>query len=91
MTVDKSVLERYLSVLKSYAASLDERHLVSSAELGCELIAADVPAEEIPEIHKRTLARLVEETPDIRLKEAIPSITAPLRELLTAYGLAGLS
>ncbi|NIA13613.1 MAG: hypothetical protein GWP08_05985 [Nitrospiraceae bacterium] len=78
----------YASVLKAFVESREESHLAEAAKLGREMVRAGVPPEEIAEIHETALQRLAEEFPDKTLLESAQRISAPLMEMLMAYGLA---
>ena len=78
----------YALLLECYAASPEERYLAAVAELGRALVLANVPPEDIAEIHEYAVERLAREFPDKTLLTAANRISAPLMELLMAYGLA---
>ncbi len=78
----------YASVLRAFVASWEEQHLAEAAELGRKMVRAGVPPEKIAEIHEEAIQRLAKEYPDTTLLESAQRISAPLMELLMAYGLA---
>ena len=78
----------YASALNAFVKSPEERYLMEAAELGSELVRVGVPPEEIAEIHEEGLRRLAGEFPDKTLLESVQRISAPLMEMLMAYGLA---
>jgi len=80
--------ERYSALLAAYFASPDEKYLLEAADLGRELVRADVPPEEIAELHAEAVCRLAERSPQATLMQAGGSLAEPLVELLIAYGLA---
>lgn len=84
----ESVPEKYFKVLLANVAAPDEKYLLSAAELGRELVMAEIPPEEIAGMHEEALARLAEEAPDTNLVESVRTVSAPLMALLVAYGLA---
>ncbi len=86
--VKESISERYSRLLLANVAAPDEKYLVEAAELGCQLVMVETPPEEIAEMQEEALARLAEEAPDMTLIESVRTISAPLMELLMAYGLA---
>ncbi len=86
--MDPCLQDRYYSLVKAYVAQPSEAPLAATAELGSELVRADVPIEEIGELQGRTLERLARDLPDKTLDAAAPLISTPLIELLMAYGLA---
>lgn len=79
---------KYFEIIKSYIADSHERHLVAAAELGRMLVEANIPTEEIAELHAQALHRLAQISPDLKLLDAAYLISTPLMELLMAYGLA---
>lgn len=85
---EQSVPGTYFDVLKAYVASPDETLLLMAADLGRELVRADIPPEEMTEIHEDALYRLALEYPDITLAKAVRLISAPFMEMSMAYGLA---
>ncbi|RLB27509.1 MAG: hypothetical protein DRH11_18560, partial [Deltaproteobacteria bacterium] len=54
--VSQSVQKKYCRVLMEYVADPDEKHLVSAADLGRELVLARIPLEEIVEMHEQALS-----------------------------------
>ena len=85
---EQSIRDRYFKLLRGYVAKLDEALLLSAGDLGRELVLSDVPPEEVAEIHEEALRRLAREFPKMLLGEAAVSVSAPLMEMLMAYGLA---
>jgi len=83
-----SIEDRYLELLAAYVARPEESYLLQAADLGREMVLAGIPPEEIGEIHKQALDHLAEKAPDMSLLDAARFISAPLMELLMAYGLA---
>jgi PAS domain S-box-containing protein len=71
-----------------HVAKGQEEQLVAAAELGRELVLADVPPEEVVEMHQEALSRLAQELPDLTLQDAVHPTSAPLLETFTMYGLA---
>jgi len=80
--------DAYFSLLRAFVDSQDEQHLAQAADLGRQLVLANTPVEDIAEIHENAIARLGDEYPDKTLLESAKRISAPLMELLMAYGLA---
>lgn len=80
--------DRYASILKRYAQDRQERYLAEAAELGRQLVQANIPPEDIAEIHADALLGLAGESPHKTLSESVEQISAPLTEMLMAYGLA---
>ena len=86
--VEQMIRDKYSELLKAYVGRPAEEYLAAAADLGRELVLADVPPEDIAEIHEEALERLAREHPDITLLDAARLVSAPLMELLMAYGLA---
>jgi len=80
--------DKYASILKSFVESQQEQYLAQAAELGRKLVLANVPPEDIAEIHEDAVKALAEEFPDRTLLETSSRVSAPLMEMLMAYGLA---
>jgi len=78
----------YASVLKAFVDSPEEQWLTEAADLGREMVRTGVSPEEIAEIHDEAIQRLVEESSDKTLLKFVQHISAPLMEMLMAYGLA---
>ncbi len=85
---DQSIEDRYFRLLKSYVMGPKEEHLAAAAELGRELVTADVPEEDVAEIHEKALRLLAQESPDMTLEDVAHLISGPLMEMFMAYGLA---
>lgn len=85
---ERSIQDRYFELLRAYADSPEEEFLAAAAQLGRELVLADVPPEDIAEMHEHALHRLGQENPDLTLLAATQLVSTPLMELLMAYGLA---
>ena len=85
---EQTMRDKYFELLKAYVGHPAEEYLAAAADLGRELVLADVPPEDIAEIHEEALGRLAREHPDITLLDTGRLISAPLMELLMAYGLA---
>lgn len=79
--------ERYAELVARYAADRGEATLAEVGQLGRDLVAADVPPEEIAELQAAALARLSQASgaESAQLEEVV---IPPLTELLMAYGLA---
>ena len=85
---ERSVPATYFEVLKAHVANPDEALLLMAADLGRDFVRADVPPEEITEIHEDALYRLALEQPDMHLSQVVPLISAPFMGMSMAYGLA---
>jgi len=79
--MEQSIKDRYFELLNAHIAKPGEEYLVAIAELGRQLVLADVPLEDIGEIHEQ-------EFPQMSLIEAVLSTSTAMMEMLMAYGLA---
>ena len=79
---------RYQELLERYLRDSDEKYLLAAAELGREMVAADIPPEEVGAIHSRVLDALKSEISEQSQAEALQRTSAVLLEILMAYGLA---
>ena len=79
--------EKYYSLLNSYFLKKDEASLFEASELGRELVKRNLSAEDVAEIHEYAIQQLGKEFPELKLTETVPYISAPLLEMLMAYGL----
>jgi len=84
----QSVKDRYYALLSSYIKDPQEEFLASAADLGRELVVAEVPPEEIAELHQAASLRHGQEHPDTPLLTTARSAPTLLMELLMAYGMA---
>ena len=84
--MEQAIRDKYFEVVRDYVASQAEEQLMAAAELGREMVLADVPPEEVAELHDEALRRLAEVAPDIALATMLPA-SRPMMELLMAYGL----
>ncbi len=79
--------EKYYSLLNNYFLKKDEASLFEASELGRELVKRNLSAEDVAEIHEYAIQQLGKEFPELKLTETVPYISAPLLEMLMAYGL----
>lgn len=79
---------RYYETLSAYLNTPEEGHLDMAGKLGREMVLADIPPEEIIEIHTTAVSRWAENRPDQPLLLANEATSIPLMEVMTAYGLA---
>jgi len=86
--MNQSIRERYFALLTRYVREPNEEYLVEAAELGRALVLANVPPEEVAEMHETAICRLADESPNATLVHTASRITAPLMEVLMGYGLA---
>jgi len=85
---DDNIETRYLSLVREYIAGYDEKCLLAAGELGREMVLSGAPPEDVGQIHTQTLEQLVAETPEQQIRNIIDPASAPLLEMLMAYGLA---
>lgn len=83
----QSVQDEYYELLRSHVLEPREEALARAADLGRRLVQADIPAEEIAELHGEAMTRLAEKLADGDLREAVRLASAPLTELFMAFGL----
>ena len=86
--IHQKIRRRYGTILYNYVSQPHEQHLISAADLGRTLVVENIPLEEISEIHENALGHLAENNPDLSMTQAVNLASAPLMELLMAYGLA---
>ncbi len=84
----QSIEEAYCELLTRYVDHPHEEALASVADLGRELVLADVPPEDIGEMHAEAVRRMAQEFPDTALPGTVYLAPIPLIEVLMAYGLA---
>ena len=87
MTVE-SASDRYFVALRSYLHNPEERHLFAVSELGREMVLADIPYEEVGELHHQALERIRKQPGNEFISDLKDPTLAPLMELLMAYGMA---
>ncbi len=80
--------DSYTSVLEAFVETQLEQHLAAAAELGRKMVAAGVPPEDVAEVHEDAVRRLEHKFADRPLLDYAGRISAPLAEVLMAYGLA---
>jgi len=80
--------DSYASALEAFVETQLEEHLAAAAELGRKMVAAGVPPEDVAEVHEAAVSRLEHMFPDRPLLDYAGRISAPLAEVLMAYGLA---
>jgi signal transduction histidine kinase/ActR/RegA family two-component response regulator len=84
----RELKDAYSLVLKAYSQTEEEQYLVEASELGRACMRTGVPPEEIAEIHEEAIGAFAEEFSDKTLVAMARRISAPLMEMLMAYGLA---
>lgn len=65
-----------------------EMALIEASDLGRDLIALEIPLEEVGELHHEALLHLAQANPNLPLGQVAARITAPLMEASMAYSLA---
>lgn len=86
------IAQRYAELLQRAVFAEDplamESALTEAADLGRELVALDIPLEEVGEMHHEALVHLAGSHPELPLSQAAERITVPLMEAYMAYSLA---
>ncbi len=88
MVTQNSIRDKYGEVLRAYIEQPAEKHLVTAADIGWELITRDVPIENVAETHQQALDELLVDVSDGQAREIVGRAWAPLMEMLMAYSLA---
>lgn len=88
MTRRQEIQDRYSILLAKYCRDQNESWLAEAAELGQIAVKSRVPLEEVAEIHEIGLQDLIDKEPGTPLADISTNTTAPLIELLMAFGLA---
>ncbi len=88
MITRDSIQEKYVVLLRAHIAEPAEQHLAAAADLGRQLLLADVPIEDVVEMHQKALVELDEELSDASNAELINQAFGPLMEMFMAYSLA---
>ncbi|MBK1719114.1 sensor histidine kinase [Thiocystis violacea] len=90
--VSPEIAQRYADLLQRAVFARDplasEGALAEAADLGRELVAREIPLEEVSELHHEALVQLARANPELRLSQVATRITAPLMETYMAYSLA---
>ena len=86
--IETTIRDKYYGLLRSHFANPQEDYLAQAADLGRALVRANIPPEEIAELHEDAIQRLGTEFPEAKLIGAANLISQPLMELLMAYGMA---
>ncbi|MCK4322927.1 MAG: hypothetical protein KAW89_00255, partial [Armatimonadetes bacterium] len=88
MITRESAKEKYVELLGAYIREPAEEHLAAAADLGWELIAADVPVENVAETHQEALEGFMGGVSGEQARGIVGRAWAPLMEMLMAYSLA---
>ncbi|AFL72405.1 sensor histidine kinase [Thiocystis violascens] len=87
-----AIAQRYAELLQRAVFAEDplatESALTEAADLGRELVALDIPLEEVGEMHHEALVHLASAHPELPLSHVAGRITVPLMEAYMAYSLA---
>ncbi|MBK5941546.1 sensor histidine kinase [Halochromatium roseum] len=87
-----SIAARYARLLHRAVLSDDplvvETALAEAAELGREMMRAEIPLEEVSEVHHEALVDLAQAHPQLTLPSIAHRVTAPLMEAYMAYSLS---
>jgi len=87
---------RYDALVRQYASDMDEVHLLEAADLGRELIQADVPIEDLAQLLEGAFSHVADRTGSTddtaefslaTVRTGRQDFIAPLTEMLMAYGL----
>ena len=86
------IARRYAELLQRAVFAEDpldaEAALADAADLGRQLVALEIPLEEVSEFHHEALIRLAQANPELALSQVAGRVTAPLMETYMAYSLA---
>lgn len=82
-----SIRHKYFELVQAHFDAPHEGYLLAAADLGQELVQADVPPDEIGEMHEEALRRLAAQHPQLSLVDSVRLCSAPLMEMLMSYGL----
>ncbi len=88
MITRESAKEKYVQLLGAYIREPAEEHLAAAADLGWELIAADVPVENVAETQQEALEGFMRGVSGEQARRIVGRAWAPLMEMLMAYSLA---
>ena len=78
----------YEEIVRGYIQDEDETLLYQAAQLGRELLEAQVPLETVVEMHAGVLEALNRDLPPAELTEVTSQSFAPFMETMMAYGVA---
>lgn len=84
----KTIRDAYFSLLKAHLSNPQEEYLAMAAELGRELVIANIPPEDVGEMHEDALQRLGKEFTEATLIGKANLVSQPLMELFVAYGMS---
>ncbi len=88
MPVQDAIKEKYVALLKAHIHEPTKKHLAAAADLGWKLIGADVPIEDVAQMHQEALIRVDKDIATVGAREVIDRAFGPLLEMLMAYSLA---
>ncbi len=88
MPAQDAIKEEYAALLRAHVDEPSEEYLAAAADLGWKLIGADVPIEDVVQMHQEALIRVDEDIATVRAREVIDRAFGPLLEMLMAYSLA---
>jgi len=80
--------DRYTSIVEGFVRTGREQHLADAAELGRDLVRANVPPEDVGEIHAAAVSKLAAQSADRTAAESARQVSSCLLEMLMAYGLS---
>ena len=83
----KTIRDTYFSLLKAHLSNPQEEYLARAAELGRELVIANIPPEDVGEMHEDALQRLGKEFTEAKLIDTANLGSQLLIELLMVYSM----
>lgn len=85
----KDLQQRYVGLMRRHVRSADEAALAAIAGIGCEMVAADLPIEEIAGFQEEAVLAVADTGEGGQLDEtAVRRSSACLAELMIAYAVA---
>jgi len=86
--VTPDIQNRYTIILSEYLKTSEEEYLLMAADLGREIVLSNGNPEDIAELHEIAIASFAAGSPHLTVAETGSLVSAPLMELLKAYGLS---
>ena len=83
---ERSLRDEYIALFEAHVAGPKKKHLAAAAGLGRELLLREISEEDVAEMHEEALRRVSRKLPEMPLRQAALLITAPLLQMLMAYG-----
>jgi len=79
--IETTIRDKYYSLLRSHFANPQEEYLAQAAELGKALVMANIPPEEIAELHEHAIQRLGAEFPEAKLIGVMDKLMVQLLQI----------